>query len=334
MQLPGDRPQRPDARASDADREQVAEALRRHLVEGRLTTDELSERMETVFAARTHGELVRVTDDLPDLPPPADEARRRRRVSALRNAGFRAHLTAYAVVNSSLVGVWALGDGGDFWPVWPAWGWGIGVAFHAVGVRAAQRASRAAARRRERRALSSDHRPRGSLPPPDEAHGRRWVAAAFVDVVASTTFVELRGEDAWIVARRRLREVIEAAVGSHGGRIAGSEGDGFLLRLPSPDAAVRAGLAVQRALVGDPDGLQVRIGIHAGEVVVEADDDLIGRVVNLASRVTAAAEPGEILVTEIVADQAPPHVVLADRGLRELRGFAQPRHLLAVEPAD
>ncbi|HVL82134.1 MAG TPA: DUF1707 domain-containing protein, partial [Actinomycetota bacterium] len=99
MQLPGDRPQRPDARASDADREQVAEALRRHLVEGRLTTDELSERMETVFAARTHGELVRVTDDLPDLPPPADEARRRRRVSALRNAGFRAHLTAYAVVN-------------------------------------------------------------------------------------------------------------------------------------------------------------------------------------------------------------------------------------------
>jgi len=63
---------------------------------------------------------------------------------------------------------------------------------------------------------------------------------------------------------------------------------------------------------------------------VADDGDLIGRVVNLAARVTGEAEPGEILVTEPVADYVGGELRLRDRGLRELRGVAQPRHVLAV----
>jgi class 3 adenylate cyclase len=77
-------------------------------------------------------------------------------------------------------------------------------------------------------------------------------------------------------------------------------------------------------------GLRLRIGVHAGEAVHD-DGDLIGRVVNLAARVTGEAEPGEILVTEPVADYVGGHLHLQDRGLRELRGVPQPRHLLAVD---
>jgi class 3 adenylate cyclase len=80
---------------------------------------------------------------------------------------------------------------------------------------------------------------------------------------------------------------------------------------------------------------ELRVGIHAGEAVAE-DNDLVGRVINLAARVTDAAEPGEILITEPVADHLSPGVPLVDRGLRPLKGFAQPRHLLAVawQPTD
>ena len=55
-----------------------------------------------------------------------------RRLKAKR--GFRQHLAAYAVVNGFLVVIWAITDGGDFWPVWPMAGWGIGLALHGWGV--------------------------------------------------------------------------------------------------------------------------------------------------------------------------------------------------------
>ena len=65
---PGDQ-RRAALRASDADREQFVEALRRHHAEGRLTTEELAERIERASAARTFGDLDALATDLPALPP-------------------------------------------------------------------------------------------------------------------------------------------------------------------------------------------------------------------------------------------------------------------------
>jgi class 3 adenylate cyclase len=70
--------------------------------------------------------------------------------------------------------------------------------------------------------------------------------------------------------------------------------------------------------------------VHAGEAV-DDEGDLVGRVINLASRVTDEAKPGEILVTEPVADQLVGKLELEDKGLRPLKGVSQPRHLLAVK---
>jgi len=73
----------------------------------------------------------------------------------------------------------------------------------------------------------------------------------------------------------------------------------------------------------------VRVGIHSGDAV-EDGDDIIGTVVNIASRVTDAAAADEILVTEHVADHLDDRHVTEGRGLHTLKGVARPRHLLAL----
>jgi Domain of unknown function (DUF1707)/2TM domain len=110
-----------DLRASDAERERLVEHLRTHAGEGRLTVEELDERLERVYAATTRAELAALTADLPQPRRPRPDAR----------AEFREHLRTYLSVMALLVVIWALTGMGYFWPVWPALGWGIGIASHA-----------------------------------------------------------------------------------------------------------------------------------------------------------------------------------------------------------
>lgn len=105
----------PSMRASDADRERVAEVLRDAHAEGRLSTEELSERLDATFAARTHGELVPVTRD---LPSPRPQPRPRPAKDPWRRVRRRAGLTVF------IVGIWAIiwltsGSPGGYWVAWP-----------------------------------------------------------------------------------------------------------------------------------------------------------------------------------------------------------------------
>jgi hypothetical protein len=94
-------------RASDADRERVVESLREHYGAGRLSEEELSERVEAVYGVRTMSELQALTADLQSSPAPGLGHRR----SALE-ASVRTHLAIYVVVNVALVGIWAASGGG------------------------------------------------------------------------------------------------------------------------------------------------------------------------------------------------------------------------------
>jgi hypothetical protein len=114
----------PTLRASDHEREAHAQALRDHAAAGRLTVDELSDRLEAAYGARTQGELRRVLEDLPDPPRRPERAARARE-------GLRAHATSFLLVNLLLIGIWAASGAGYFWPIWPLLGWGIGLASHA-----------------------------------------------------------------------------------------------------------------------------------------------------------------------------------------------------------
>jgi hypothetical protein len=113
-------------RASDAEREHAATALRDHATAGRLTVDELDQRLQAAFAARTRKDLHELFGDLPGQPRSAARPREDR---ATRRA-HRAHVRAYLLFCVAMVALWAVTGLGYFWPIWPIMGWGIGVASH------------------------------------------------------------------------------------------------------------------------------------------------------------------------------------------------------------
>jgi hypothetical protein len=129
----------PALRVSDRDREDVVSALRQHAGAGRLDVDELDERLDRAWAARTGAELERLTADLPKV----GSARRRAAKRSAERRELRHHATIYGLVMLLLVAVWALSGAGYFWPVWPMLGWGIGVASHGAEALGLPRARRA-----------------------------------------------------------------------------------------------------------------------------------------------------------------------------------------------
>ena len=104
---------------SDVDRERVAERLRTAAGEGRLNADELEQRLEAAFSARTEAELAPLVADLPEAPASARER------PARRPLWQRRELRPFLATSVLLVTIWALGGGGYFWPVWPILGWGV-----------------------------------------------------------------------------------------------------------------------------------------------------------------------------------------------------------------
>jgi len=113
-------------RASDDEREQAATALRDHAAAGRLTVEELGQRLQTAFAARTRKDLHELFADLPGQVRLASRPRDDR----AKARGHRAHVRAYLVFCVAMVVLWAVTGLGYFWPIWPIMGWGIGVASH------------------------------------------------------------------------------------------------------------------------------------------------------------------------------------------------------------
>jgi len=134
---PGDQ-RRATLRASDADREQFVEALRRHHAEGRLTTEEPAERIERASAARTFGDLDALATDLPALPPASSRAvppapSPGRPPSRPRRAEAKVNLVRtvlwFGLLSVVLTVVWAMTNfGGHFWPIWPILGFLLAIA--------------------------------------------------------------------------------------------------------------------------------------------------------------------------------------------------------------
>jgi Domain of unknown function (DUF1707)/2TM domain len=142
---PGDQ-RRASLRASDADRELFVEALRQHHAEGRLTTEELSDRVERAYAARTFGDLDALATDLPPIGPPAPATGRspsadlpaRLRPPSPQQAAARAALVRsvlwYAMITVVLLVIWAMTGRDYFWPVWPILGFMLAIGWQAFYV--------------------------------------------------------------------------------------------------------------------------------------------------------------------------------------------------------
>lgn len=130
-------------------------------------------------------------------------------------------------------------------------------------------------------------------------------AIVFTDIVGFTELTELHGDEAALALLDRQDEVVRRTVGG-AGRIVKELGDGLLLWFDRADAAIGCSLRLQHVLAGradDPLPLWVRIGLHWGRPR-RRGDDLIGRDVNLASRISELAGPGEVLCSGAAVDQA------------------------------
>jgi class 3 adenylate cyclase len=277
--------------------------------------------------------------------------------------GFGIHLFVYAVGVSIVTAVWLLNGShnfedlrriledipGDpsgavdegFWPLWVYLAWTAGLVIHfgvvlSVGLfgRRTRDHAKLVAKQAAQAAAQLTSRSARSVGPTSTEPTRQWVAVMFTDVVGSTAITENLGDEEWSRVLARHRDFVRQCFQSQGGTEVGTQGDGCLARFATPASAVTCAVDIQRQLqevrdAADGFPLEVRIGIHAGDAV-EHGGDLIGQVVNLASRVTNMAEPSEILVTEPVADHLDRDIKVEDRGLVDLRGVSQPRHLLAV----
>ena len=119
-----------------------------------------------------------------------------------------------------------------------------------------------------------------------------------------------------------------ANFGRFGGREVKTTGDGFLATFDSPARSIQCGIAIRdgaRQL-----GIEVRVGLHAGEIEAHGDD-IRGVAVNIAARVAAAADSGEVLVSRTVTDLvAGSGIAFSDRGEHELKGVPGPWKLFAV----
>lgn len=124
------------------------------------------------------------------------------------------------------------------------------------------------------------------------------LAVAFTDLEGFTAFTSEHGDEAAIDLLARHHRAVGPVVRSRGGRVVKRLGDGLMLSFPAPEAAVLAALELLRTA---PEPLRLRAGVHVGDAVVTRDD-VVGHVVNVAARVTEAAEGDCALVTGDVRD--------------------------------
>jgi class 3 adenylate cyclase len=160
------------------------------------------------------------------------------------------------------------------------------------------------------------------------------VTLVFTDIVDSTVLTARLGDQAWMETVRRHHDVIRETVGGHNGRVVETQGDGSLLAFASARRAVTCAKDIQKAISDAFEDasppIRVRIGIHTGDVLQEADG-FYGTTVNYAARVASHALGGEVLVSSLV------HDLVGDSGVTflesrdvELKGLDGTHRLFAV----
>jgi class 3 adenylate cyclase len=163
--------------------------------------------------------------------------------------------------------------------------------------------------------------------------GSRMLASIlFTDIVDSTTLARNAGDASWKRTVAMHDDVVRSLLTGFGGREIETAGDSFLVVFDSAESAVRCGLALIPAL--DAIRLQIRVGIHSGEVVM-SDDHVRGLAVHAAARMLDQAGSGEVLVSGTTRDLAEGATGLTfeSRGRHRLKGLEREHELFAATTA-
>jgi class 3 adenylate cyclase len=166
----------------------------------------------------------------------------------------------------------------------------------------------------------------GTRPAPEA--DRVLATVMFTDIVGSTERAVALGDARWRELLAEQQRVVEGELARFRGREVKRLGDGSLAVFDGPARAVRCGLAIVEAV--RPLGLEMRLGLHAGEVET-IGDDVGGIAVHIAARVAALAGGGEVLVSSTVKGLvAGSRIAFADRGIHRLKGIDEPWQLFAA----
>jgi class 3 adenylate cyclase len=162
----------------------------------------------------------------------------------------------------------------------------------------------------------------------NETATRSLATVLFTDIVDSTARLQQLGDAAWrdLLAAHdaRLREALNA----HRGREVKTTGDGFLAVFDSPTRAAQCAAEIVRTTANL--GLEIRVGLHTGEIET-VGDDVRGIVVHTAQRVMSLAEPGAVLVSGTTAGLLEGSGIrLEDAGQHELKGLAGARQVFRL----
>ena len=163
----------------------------------------------------------------------------------------------------------------------------------------------------------------------EEASFDRVLATVlFTDIVESTQKVAELGDQRWRELVERHHSTVRALLARYRGKEMDTAGDGFFASFDGPARAVRCAMAIVEAV--RPLGLQIRAGLHTGEVET-IDDKVGGLAVSIGSRVAGMAGPCEVLVSQTVKDLvAGSGLTLEDRGLHRLKGVPDEWRVYAV----
>jgi class 3 adenylate cyclase len=157
---------------------------------------------------------------------------------------------------------------------------------------------------------------------------RVFATVLFTDIVNSTAQSAALGDTGW----RKLQDAHDAVVRAQLARFNGREirtmGDGFLATFDGPGRAVRCAQAISESV--KPLGIEIRAGLHAGEIEL-VDDDIAGIAVAIGARIGALATASEVLVSSTVRDLITgSSIELEDRGTHTLKGVPGEWQLYAV----
>jgi len=164
--------------------------------------------------------------------------------------------------------------------------------------------------------------------PPTQVTSRVLATVLFTDIVDSTVRASELGDATWRTILEEHDRIVRTELARGGGREVKTTGDGFLATFEGPARAIRAAWAVSDAVRGI--GIEIRAGIHTGEVEV-VGEDIAGVAVHIGARVASLAAAGEVLVSSTVRDLvAGSGIGFDDRGAQALKGVPDEWRLYAV----
>jgi class 3 adenylate cyclase len=160
-------------------------------------------------------------------------------------------------------------------------------------------------------------------------HSDRVLATVlFTDIVGSTEFMAQVGDRRWKELLAEHDTLVQTEIKRFRGRMVRSTGDGALATFDGPGRAIRCACAIRDSV--RTLGIDVRAGLHTGEIEVTGDD-IAGVAVHIGARVSALAGTDEVLVSSTVRDLvAGSGIEFEDRGERELKGVPGTWRLYAV----